>query len=67
MKEGEKILGTIAGYDPAVLAELPLRNIILFEKLTVGQLVKKHHVCIEPDGSLPCSQQPATSPSPELS
>jgi hypothetical protein len=36
---------------------------ILFEKLTVTQLVKKYSAFfMEPEGSLPCSQKPATEP-----
>jgi hypothetical protein len=38
----------------------------LFEKLIVTQLVKKYPVFfMEPEGSLPCSQKPATGPYPE--
>jgi hypothetical protein len=40
---------------------------ILFEKLIVIQLVKKYAAFfMEPEGSLPYSQKPATGPCPEL-
>jgi hypothetical protein len=35
---------------------------IFFEKLIVTQLVKQHAFFIEPEGSLPYSQKPATGP-----
>jgi hypothetical protein len=40
-----------------------------FEKLVVAQLVKKFHTFYGPKGSLPCSQEPATSiyPKPDES
>jgi hypothetical protein len=38
----------------------------LFEKLIVTQIVKKYPAFfMEPEGSLPCSQKPATGPYPE--
>jgi hypothetical protein len=37
----------------------------LFEKLSGSQLVKKFPAFMEPDGSLPYSQEPATCPCPE--
>jgi len=40
-------------------------NIVLFEKLTVTQLVKKYLPFKELDGSFSCSQQPTTGPYPE--
>jgi len=36
-----------------------------FEKLIVTQLVKKYPFYIEPEGSLPYLQKPATGPYPE--
>jgi hypothetical protein len=42
------------------------RGRILFEKLIVTQLVKKYPASfMEPKGSLPCSQNPATGLDPE--
>jgi hypothetical protein len=39
---------------------------ILFEKLTVTELVKQYPAFfMEPEGSFPCSQNPATGPYPE--
>jgi hypothetical protein len=39
---------------------------VLFEKQIVAQLVKKYPVFfMETEGSLPCSQKPATGPYPE--
>jgi hypothetical protein len=39
---------------------------ILFEKMIVTQPVNKYPAFfMEPEGSLPCSQKPATGPSPE--
>jgi hypothetical protein len=35
-----------------------------FEKLAVVQLVKKRTPFMQPEGSLPCSQDPATDPYP---
>jgi len=35
------------------------------EKLVVAQLVDKLPAFVEPEASLPCSQQPATGPSRE--
>jgi hypothetical protein len=41
-----------------------VQNII--EKLIVTQLIKKYPAFfIEPEGSSPCSQKPATGPDPE--
>jgi len=37
----------------------------LLQKLTVAQLVKKFCTLMEHPGSLPCSQQPTTCPSPQ--
>jgi hypothetical protein len=36
------------------------------EKLISVQLVKNLHTFLEPDGSVSCSQEPATGPYPEL-
>jgi hypothetical protein len=38
---------------------------VLFEKLTVTQLVKKFPPFMEAEVSLPCSQEPAIGPYPE--
>ena len=38
---------------------------VLLQKLTGSQLVKKFSHFIEPEGSLPHSQKPATCPNPE--
>jgi hypothetical protein len=38
---------------------------VLHEKLTVTQLVKKFLIFMQLEGSLPCSQQPATGQYPE--
>jgi hypothetical protein len=38
---------------------------VLLEKLTGRQVVKKFPAFMEPEGSLPHSQQPATCPYPE--
>jgi len=46
---------------------LPSPNITwgrVLEKLIVTQLIKKFPRFMEPRGSLPCSQQPATGPYP---
>jgi hypothetical protein len=40
---------------------------VLLEKLVVAQLSKKFSAAfLEPEGSSPCSQEPATGPYPEL-
>jgi hypothetical protein len=39
---------------------------VLLEKLTVTQLVKKFLACMEPEGSLSCSQQPVNGSYPQL-
>jgi hypothetical protein len=38
---------------------------ILFEQLIVTQILEKYPFFMEPEGSLPCSQKPATGPYPE--
>jgi len=38
---------------------------VLLYKLTVAQHVKKFPAFMKPEGSLPCSQHPATGPYPE--
>jgi hypothetical protein len=38
---------------------------VILEKLIVAQLLKKFSTFLEPDGSLPCSQEPATGSYPE--
>jgi hypothetical protein len=39
---------------------------ILFEKLNVTQLIKKYPFFMDPEGSSPCSQKPASGLYPEL-
>jgi hypothetical protein len=41
-----------------------LRGTFLLQKLIVTQLIKKFSAFLETEGSLPCSQQPATGPCP---
>jgi hypothetical protein len=41
------------------------RGTVHIQKLVVAQLVKSPQSISEPEGSIPCSQQPTTYPYPE--
>jgi hypothetical protein len=50
---------------PKCVNRLTIRSRVILWKLIVTQLAKKFPPFMEPDGSLPCSQQPTAGPYPE--
>jgi hypothetical protein len=59
-----ELLYGVRGDQRTLTDRLPLRNTVL-EKLTVRSAQSRNSPDNEPEGSLPCSQKPATGPCPE--